>query len=165
MQKRAVRGKNALIASVEAETPASTADYRRRAGERPLKTPILQIKNTKKGQVIKMPYSKEKIIRRVAFTPDEWKEVCRKTEKAKMKVNDYIKRMALCGEVKIYTMSHLSTITRAFGRIGTNLNQIAKVANSTNSVTQKDIADMQEQFKDFERVMENYLFELRVEIV
>ena len=44
--------------------------------------------------------------------------------------------------------------------IGNNVNQIAEVANSSGSVYQKDIEDLQKEFKYFRSVMKNYLFEI-----
>ena len=68
--------------------------------------------------------------------------------------------MAVKGEIKYYELKELVTLKRAFLSIGNNLNQIAKVANDSGSVTQKDIEDMQEEFKYFRDVMKNYLFEI-----
>ena len=45
----------------------------------------------------------------------------------------------------------------SFNRISYELNQIAKVANSSQSIYQKDIEDMQKQMEYFTRVIENYL--------
>ena len=38
------------------------------------------------------------------------------------------------------------------------INQIAKVANESGSVYQKDIEDLQEEFKYFRTAMQSYLF-------
>ena len=48
-----------------------------------------------------------------------------------------------------------SALKRAFLSIGNNLNQIAKVANESGSVYQKDIEDLQEEFKYFRTAMQN----------
>ena len=47
----------------------------------------------------------------------------------------------------------------AFDCLMTNrhLNQIAKVANESGPVTQKNIEDMQEEFKYFRTAIQNYL--------
>lgn len=107
-----------------------------------------------------MPYKKSKKLKKVGFSQEEWETVCRKAAAAKMTTAAYIRRMAVQGEVKFYDLKDLLNLTRAFVRIGTNINQIAMVANSTNTVTAKDIEDLREQFDYFDRVMKNYLFEL-----
>lgn len=68
--------------------------------------------------------------------------------------------MAVNGEIRYYELKELVTLKRAFLSIGNNLNQIAKVANESGSVTQKDIEDMQEEFKYFRAAMQNYLFDI-----
>ena len=53
----------------------------------------------------------------------------------------------------------------SFNRIGNELNQIAKVVNSTQSVYAKDIEDMKKSFEYFRAVFENYLQPLKCEVL
>lgn len=108
-----------------------------------------------------MAFRKNTKLKLIGFSPDEWAVVCRKSVQAKLRTGTFIRRMAVQGEVKMYDVRELQHLVRAFRSIGTNLNQIAAVANSTNSVTVKDIEDLQEQFQYFDRVMKNYLRELK----
>ena len=96
----------------------------------------------------------------IYFPPEQWNIVCRKVKAAKMRNGTYVRRMAVNGEVKIYELKELSALKRAFLSIGNNVNQIAEVANSSGSVYQKDIEDLQKEFKYFRSVMKNYLFEI-----
>lgn len=107
-----------------------------------------------------MPYRKDRIKKLIGFSPDEWSVVCKKSKAAKLRTGTYIRRMAVNGEVKIYELKELSALKRAFLSIGNNVNQIAEVANSSGSVYQKDIEDLQKEFKYFRSVMKNYLFEI-----
>lgn len=107
-----------------------------------------------------MPYRKDRIKKLIGFSPDEWSIVCKKSKAAKLRTGTYIRRMAVNGEVKIYELKELSALKRAFLSIGNNVNQIAEVANSSGSVYQKDIEDLQKEFKYFRSVMKNYLFEI-----
>lgn len=75
-----------------------------------------------------------------------------------MRNGTYVRRMAVKGEVKIYELKELSALKRAFLSIGNNVNQIAEVVNSSGSVYQKDIEDLQEEFKYFRTAMQSYLF-------
>ena len=68
--------------------------------------------------------------------------------------------MAVKGEIRYYELKEHVALKRVFLSIGSNLNQIAKVANESGSVTQKDIEDMQEKFKYFRAAMRNYLFDI-----
>jgi hypothetical protein len=96
----------------------------------------------------------------IYFSPEEWEKVCKKAKAAKMRNGTYIRRIAVKGEVRYYELKELASLKRAFLSIGNNLNQIAAVANSSGSVYQKDIEDMQKEFKYFRSVMKNYLFEI-----
>ena len=107
-----------------------------------------------------MPYRKDRIKKLIGFSPDEWSVVCQKSKAAKLRTGTYIRRMAVKGEVKVYELKELSVLKRAFLSIGNNVNQIAEAANSSGSVYQKDIEDLQKEFKYFRSVMKNYLFEI-----
>ena len=107
-----------------------------------------------------MPYRKDRIKKLIGFTSDEWEIICKKAKTARLRTGTYIRRMAVKGEIKYYELKQLVTLKRAFLSIGNNLNQIAKVANESGSVYQKDIEDLQEEFKYFRTAMQNYLFEI-----
>ena len=107
-----------------------------------------------------MPARKDNKAKRVYFTPDEWRIVCDRAAAVYMKPGTFIQTIAVQGEIKSYDMAALNNLRMSFNRIGTTLNQIAKVANSTQSVYQKDIEDMQEEFKYFRTAMQNYLFDI-----
>ena len=107
-----------------------------------------------------MPKRKDTKEKKVYFRPREWAVVCKKAEYVHMKTGAFIREMAVRGEIKHYDMVKLNNLRMSFNRISYELNQIAKVANSTQSIYQKDIKDMQKQMKYFSDVMENYLSEL-----
>lgn len=96
-----------------------------------------------------MPYRKDRIKKLIGFTPEEWEIICKKAKSARLRTGTYIRRMSVKGEIKYYELKELVTLKRAFLSIGNNLNQIAKVANESGAVYQKDIEDLQEEFKYF----------------
>ena len=96
----------------------------------------------------------------VKLTDEELAVVKKKAAFMKMPVGKYIRTMAVSGEVKYYDLKELGAMKRSFLSIGNNLNQIAAVANASGSVYQKDIEDLQEEFRYFRSVMKNYLFEI-----
>lgn len=104
--------------------------------------------------------SKRKIRKEIKFNEEEYAVVCKKASKLNLRIGTYIRVISVQGEIKCYDMDKLLHLLRSFNKIGTNLNQIATVANSTKSIYQKDIDDMKEEFDYFERVMKNYLHEL-----
>ena len=112
-----------------------------------------------------MPRKKDTKEKKVYFSPEEWDVVCAKASYLHMRVGTYIRKIAVQGEIKHYDMSELNSLKMSFNRIGIELNQIAKVANSTQSVYQKDIEDMQKEMDYFRRVMKNYLHELEPNVI
>ena len=110
-------------------------------------------------------YGKRHIRYDIKLTDKEAAIVRKKAEALKMPVGRYIRTMAIQGELKIYDLKELQNLLNAFRRIGTNVNQIAAVVNTSGSVYQKDIEDMQEQFKYFNNVMKNYLRELKPKVL
>ena len=107
-----------------------------------------------------MPFQKGTIRKEVGFSKEEWETVCRKAEKLKMRTGTYIRRIAVCGEVRYYDLHELMALKRSFTAIGNNLNQIAAVANTSGSIYKKDIEEMQEVFRYFKDAMKSYLFEI-----
>lgn len=112
-----------------------------------------------------MPRKKDTKEKKVYFNPEEWDVVCEKASYLHMRVGTYIRKIAVQGEIKHYDMSELNSLKMSFNRIGIELNQIAKVANSTQSVYQKDIEDMKKEMDYFRRVMRNYLHELEPNVI
>lgn len=98
--------------------------------------------------------------RNIRFSDSELAVVKEKAAAARMPVARFVRKMAVEGEIKIYDMNDTVNLMRSFNAIGTNLNQIAKVVNSTGEVYKKDIEEMREMFEYFHNVMNSYLREL-----
>ena len=94
----------------------------------------------------------------IYYSPEEWETICKKAKAARLRNGTYIRRMSVKGEIKYYELKELMSLKRAFLSIGSNLNQIAAIANSTGSIYQKDIEELQEEFKYFKKAIKNYLF-------
>lgn len=108
-----------------------------------------------------MPMKKGNKQKIIYFSPAEWEIICKKADAAGLRTGTYIRKIAVQGEIKHYDMGQLNNLRMSFNRIGIELNQIAKVASSTQSVYANDIEDMKKQMKYFAAVMENYLSELK----
>lgn len=54
----------------------------------------------------------------------------------------YMRKMAIDGHVIKVDYSELKAVTAEIGKIGTNVNQIAKRVNATGSVYEQDIAEI-----------------------
>ncbi len=104
-----------------------------------------------------MPARKDTKQKIVYFPPDEWQTVCKRAAALGQRTGTYIRRIAVRGTIKSFDTEQFNRLIMSFNRIGNELNQIARVVNSTQSVYAKDIEDMKKTFAYFERVFANYL--------
>lgn len=75
--------------------------------------------------------------KKVYFTPKEWEIVCKKAAAVYMRPGTYVRKIAVKGSVKKVDLKQLNHLRMSFVCIGTELNQIAKVANSKLSEQEK----------------------------
>ena len=109
--------------------------------------------------------SSKYIEKHIKFTDEQYAVVSKKAEELGLRPGAYVKKMAIQGEIKRYDLSELRDITRSFRMIGTELNQIAKVANSTGEVTGKAVEEIKRQYEILEGVFENYLKPLKPNVI
>lgn len=109
--------------------------------------------------------SSKYIEKHIKFTEEQYAIVSKKAEKLGLRTSAYVKKMAIQGEIKRYDLSELRDITRSFRMIGTELNQIAKVANSTGEVTGKAVEEIKRQYEILEDAFEKYLKPLKPNVV
>lgn len=110
-----------------------------------------------------MPQGKNTKGKKVYFKPAEWKLVCKRAATVNMRTATFIREIAVKGSVKKVDLKQLNHLRMSFVSIGTQLNQIAMVANSTQSIYAKDIEEMREQFEYLREVFNDYLVPLKSE--
>lgn len=88
---------------------------------------------------------------------DEWEIIKRNAKEVGMKPCTYVRRMAVHGEIKKYDMKIVNDFRLELIRIGTNINQIATMVNSTHSVYVKDFENMQTEFSKLQKVVDKWL--------
>ena len=110
-----------------------------------------------------MPYrNKAKLIK---FSPEEWDIICQRAAALNQRTGTYIREISVQGVIKNYDTKQFMHLVMSFNRIGNEINQIVKVANSTNAVYAKDLEDMKKRFEELETVFDNYLLPLKCEVV
>lgn len=97
----------------------------------------------------------------IKFSPDEWQTVSKRAAALNQRTGTYIRRISVRGIIRSFDMKQFNHLIMSFNRIGNELNQIAKVSNSTQSVYSKDIEDMKKSFEYFETVFANYLLPIK----
>lgn len=108
-----------------------------------------------------MPMKKGNKEKKIYFSPEEWETVCKRAAALGQRTGTYIRNIAVRGEIKSYDMKQFNHLIMSFNRIGNEINQIVKVANSTKSVYQQDLEDMKKQYADLQRVFVNYLLPIK----
>ena len=78
----------------------------------------------------------------VIFDLDEWETVEERATDLSMTTSDYIRRMAVKGEVRKIEMTTVAPVIQAMKSIGNNINQLARKANEINSIYVDDIENL-----------------------
>lgn len=101
-----------------------------------------------------------KICKEIKLSEDEKDIISQCAEKHKKRLGTYIRETAVDGKIKIYDLRQFDNLIMSFNRIGNEINPIAKVINSTGTITKKDIEDLKNSVADLKAVFENYLLPL-----
>ncbi len=101
------------------------------------------------------------ICKKVKFNNNEWEIINRCAEKYGKRTGTYIRETAADGKIKIYDLTTFKNITMSFNNIGNKIEPIAKVVNSTRTITEKDMEDLREIIKYFNTVFEDYLLPIK----
>ncbi len=86
---------------------------------------------------------------RVRVTPEELHRIRAKMQELGIRnMSAYLRKMALDGICVQMDLSEIREMTYQIGRLGNNLNQIAKHANETGVVYPSEIRGIQRQFEE-----------------
>ena len=101
----------------------------------------------------------------VRFTDMEYGLITDAAEETGVTLSEYIRKMVLEGKIAIRyevvaDIPELQKLTAEFGKIGSNLNQIARRANETRSVYAADVEDMQARYAELWEAANKILLEL-----
>lgn len=101
------------------------------------------------------------IRKEIKLSPEEWEIICKRAAVLNQRTGTYIRWIAVQGIIKTFDMKQFNHLIMSFNRIGNEVNQIARVANSTRSVYAKDIEDLKKSFDDLQVVFANYLLPIK----
>lgn len=101
------------------------------------------------------------IRKEIKLSPEEWEIICKRAAALNQRTGTYIRRIAVRGIIKSFDMKQFNHLIMSFNRICNEVNQIARVANSTKSVYAKDIEDLKKTFEDLRTVFANYLLPIK----
>ena len=80
------------------------------------------------------------------ISDEEEKNIRELAQKCGMKISTYIRKSAINEKIVVCDNGMIYKLNSAVRAIGNNINQIARVANSTGSVSKQDISDIHNNF-------------------
>ena len=93
----------------------------------------------------------------VVFDLNEWNEVESRANTISMKTSEYIRRMALDGQIINADFQSFTPVVNTLRIIGTNINQIAKKSNEINSIYADDFKQFQEDYASLCHTLNRFL--------
>lgn len=93
----------------------------------------------------------------VVFDLDEWNEVESRANAISMKTSEYIRRMALDGQIINADFQSFTPVVNALRIIGVNINQITKKSNEINSIYADDFKQFQEDYANLCHTLNRFL--------
>jgi hypothetical protein len=97
----------------------------------------------------------------VRVTPEERKLIQKKMEQYRTgNFSAYARKMFIDGYVINLDLSDFRRLSSEVNAVGTNINQIAKVANATGKVYENDLAEAKERVEEIWRLLKSFLSEL-----
>ncbi|MGN0666555.1 MAG: plasmid mobilization protein [Huintestinicola sp.] len=98
-------------------------------------------------------------------TEEEASEIRRKAAAAGMTVSRFLRTSAVNSQVVLYNTADVFGLRSELKRIGNNINQIAMVVNSNNSVYRNDVRDLKKQFSELSEKLNEHLKPLSYEVL
>ena len=81
-------------------------------------------------------------------TPEEKLQIDENAKQLNLSVSEYLRRMGLHGFAFQYDNGILLELVKAMNRIGTNINQVAKVCNESRTVSPVALQELQVQHSE-----------------
>ncbi len=97
----------------------------------------------------------------LTFTFEEWEHIKKLSDECNMKTAAYIKQMALNGKVVNLDFQNCHEYVAALNKIGSNLNQIARVVNSTGYATPDELRQVEHFREEICHISKAYLSEIQ----
>lgn len=109
----------------------------------------------------KKPNRSRNILIRAFVDEDEMEHINHNMKRAGIKnKSDYIRQMCIFGKVVSYDDLYFRECLNELNRIGVNINQIAKVANRTDSIYAMDIQLLQKKYYSLSAAMEEIFLKI-----
>lgn len=96
----------------------------------------------------------------VLFTQEQWERVCERAKFVKMKPATYLRNMSLHKEWKNVSADDFCLPLKIINHIGTDMNMIIKVAESTNPEQLEKLRELRKRFEEYRNNVIRYYSQL-----
>ena len=96
----------------------------------------------------------------LTFTFEEWKRIEKLSAECKMRSATYIKQMALNGRIINIDLKNYHAVISELNKIGSNINQIARVANASGYSTHDELRQLEFFRREICRISKLFLSEI-----
>ena len=109
----------------------------------------------------KKQYKRKGRRKEVLFKDDEWEIVKWNAERMNLSTTRYIVKMSLNGDYVPQDIFDVAELTRQLSKIGTNINQLARKANTINNIYAQDYERMRKEYADLCLLLKRKISTLR----
>ena len=99
----------------------------------------------------------------LTFTFEEWKRIEKLSAECKMRSATYIKQMALKGRIINIDLKNYHAVISELNKIGSNINQIARVANASGYSTHDELRQLEFFRREICRISKLFLSEIQLQ--
>ena len=118
------------------------------------KTPIMDI------MIRRVILTKRTKRKHVLFTQEQWERVCKRAKFVKMKPATYLRNMSLHKEWKNVSADDFCLPMKIINHIGTDMNMIIRVAESTNPEHLEKLRELRKRFEEYRNNFIRYYSQL-----
>lgn len=118
------------------------------------KTPIMDI------MIRRVILTKRTKRKHVLFTQEQWERVCKRAKFVKMKPATYLRNMSLYKEWKNVSADDFCLPMKIINHIGTDMNMIIRVAESTNPEHLEKLRELRKRFEEYRNNFIRYYSQL-----
>ena len=114
-------------------------------------------------ETIKTPPRRNRNVQMVIrMMPEEKESILKKMKQSGLdNFNLYALKMLIVGEVKNVDLTHYHELAKEVSRVGTNINQIVRFANTCGGIYPREIKALQEMMEEIWRLLKSSLSEQR----
>ena len=99
--------------------------------------------------------------KKITFDMKQWAEVERRADACNKTTTSFIRDKAVSSEVRVLDMKGFAPVLNGMRIISSNINQIAKKANETNSVYAADVEKLQKEVEGLSHTLSQFVCTLQ----